>query len=150
MNSLVYSKILEKFPNPKNQSLNSTLSRQMQSCMWEVPDFNFSEVTGCPIKQLSDFHYSGECQGSTLTSYDILLSGIKQDSFHACIELCQVDINFIHRWLHHMDVGSVANISNAYTASIFRVNICRGGGEFLCIYKFMFSKNHRPVGKNGG
>jgi hypothetical protein len=41
-----------------------------------------------------------------------------------------------------VDVDSFADILEVHTASIFTVEVCTGG-EFLCMYRFMFQKDHK-------
>jgi hypothetical protein len=52
-----------------------------------------------------------------------------------------VDVNSALGWLGRVDVGNVASILEAYTASIVRVQM-RRVGEFLCICRFMFRKTY--------
>jgi hypothetical protein len=57
------------------------------------------------------------------------------------------DVNFAPGYLHHVDVGSVADVSKVHATSIFMVEEYRVG-EFLCMYRFIFLKI--MDGKSGG
>jgi hypothetical protein len=43
--------------------------------------------------------------------------------------------------LHHVDMGSVFNILEVHTASIFKVRVCRVGHFVcVCVYRFIFRR----------
>jgi hypothetical protein len=72
--------------------------------------------------------------------------------------LTSFDVKLVLGCSHYVDVGSVADILDVHTASIFMVEVCTVG-EFLykyrfmfrfCIYiyiyRFMFQKDNKEVG----
>jgi hypothetical protein len=50
----------------------------------------------------------------------VLLWNLKQESKYVFIK-----VNSVHRLLHHVVMGDVANVSEVQAASIFMVEVCR-------------------------
>jgi hypothetical protein len=60
----------------------------------------------------------------------------------------EVNIDSVLGLLHHVNVGDVADVSEVYTTSIFRVEVCKVC-EFLCIRKILFFGKKKGVVKVG-
>jgi hypothetical protein len=58
----------------------------------------------------------------------------------------KINVNSVCGWLHHADIGNVANVLEVHATTIFRFEVFRVG-EFSCIYRLSFQITTR--GKTG-